>query len=293
LGRYGTAFAGYRRERLLDFNITFTNDQGFGINRFGLGGTSWLRGGYAYDFKKILSVGASIGELFGNIHSGEAIESAPSGTTTLPSTLQKVSFSAYMGEIGATLRLGKLSVSATAAGPVSDPTASRERQIIQHFPDSTVASYFDSPDLIKELPVSGGVGVACSPSTRLHLAADAYAYLWEKSDRNTEYRLSGGAEWFFTDKRSDNYFMNIPIRLGYYYHDLGYTEGVREQALTLGWTLATLGNFGYLDFALEGGKRYLGGFSDNTLSETYSRLSVQFVHKGRWGRLRKAAENEF
>jgi hypothetical protein len=113
-------------------------------------------------------------------------------------------------------------------------------------------------------------------------------------DRGNEYRLAAGAEFFFSDRRSDNYFRNIPLRFGWYFRDLGLYDGVLEQALTLGFTLPTAGFFGSLNFAVEGGKRYSGseGFSGG-YSETFSKISIQYVHKGRWGRLRRAATGDF
>ncbi|OGJ87875.1 MAG: hypothetical protein A2268_00755 [Candidatus Raymondbacteria bacterium RifOxyA12_full_50_37] len=289
LGPYGTIFGGYRREQLLDYSVRYTDAQGYLIDRTGFGGTYGTFGGYALELQKRFAMGLSFEALYGRTSTSTAIVERPSEEFYLqPSLLQKTRFKAYQFTLGGMARLGKWSVAAsgTAPLPLTGSTIDREHQIIQNYSgsDSVVIKQIDFFDETF-VPLRGSMGCAYTPFKRLHCALDLNTVFWHMEGRGSEYRVGVGAEYFFADKRSPHYFLNIPLRAGYYFHDLGYNQAVVEQAGTFGFTLPTRNNYGSITVGLEAGRRYGDAYPEYV--ESFARISIQMTHKGRWGRLRR------
>jgi hypothetical protein len=297
LGKYGTLFGGYKRDRLLNYDISYKDKTGYQVHRFGTGGTYITHGGYAYAYQKRFSLGASLGGLYGKTKTGSFIQGRPSSGHYLePSRYQKETFKGYVLDFGGILKADLFSLGLAATAPMGQSEVDREHQIIQYykltsFVDSIVTEHSDvfDTDLI---PPGGTIGLAYTPFSRLNLALDLHTVLWNTKDRDNEFYIATGGEIFFSKRRSENYFKNIPLRMGYYYHNLGYRDPIKEQALTLGFTLPTLNHYGFINVGLEGGKRYCGSLTGSTLTETFYRCSIQLVHKGRWGRLRRATRSK-
>ncbi len=290
LGKYGVIFGGYKRDRLLNYDIRYTDDQGYLNHRFGSGGTYISQAGYALSLKKKLLFGISFGGLFGDTRLGDFIEQRPSGVSSLiPSTYQKASFYSTTLDVGVIYKMNKFSFGASGSFPLRKTETKRESQVIQKYISTdSIVTKLNWNGTTLDVVANGTLGAAWSPSRKTNFALDINGIRWDIPGRSNEYKIGIGMEHFFSEARNDNYFLNIPIRAGYYYHDLGLDDGILEQALTIGWSLPTANNYGILNFAVEGGRRYKESFSNSELTENFSKITIQFVHKGRWGRLRRA-----
>lgn len=287
LGKYGVVFGGYKQDRLLDYDIQYTDDNGHSIHRYGHGGTYIAQFGYALAVKPFLLTGITFGNLYGNTRIGNS-----NTNNSMPSSLIKTTFNGQVMDGGVVYKSGKLSVGLSGTFPIGDADIKQEGQTIQKLSSDSIVIKVPVSGIQEQLPMTGTLGVAYSPSKRLNLALDVSATRWDAVNRGDELRAATGLEFFPSVTRSDHYFLNIPLRAGYYYHDLGYAEKIKEQALTFGFSLPTLNHYGYLNIAIEGGKRYQNSLAESALKETFSAITIQYVHKGRWGRLRRAT-NDF
>lgn len=292
LGRFGALFGGYKRDRLLDYDVHYQDARGFGIHRYGRGGTWIAQGGYALSFAKYWSAGLSGGMMYGRSVTGSAVDSLPPGASRLePSILQKADFNALVADLGLLFRSSRLSLGLSASVPMTAATVRRDAQVIQHYTatDSNITPlvWETKEDLV---PLGLSAGGALAPSPHLKLVFDGQGLRYQAPEERTEIRLGGGLEYRFVSQRTEKYWKNIPLRAGAFYRDYGNTDGVTELGGTFGFTLPTLGHFGYLHAALEAGRR---SAVTTSLTETFYRGSFQLVHKGRWGRLRKSATSDF
>lgn len=292
LGRFGALFCGFKRDRLLDYDVHYEDAQGYGVHRFGRGGTWIAQGGYALSFGKYWSAGFSAGQMYGRSITGTALETLPGGASRLePSVLQKTDFNAGVADVGVLFRSPRFSVGLSGSLPLTATTVLRNAQIIQHYTatDSNITplTYETEEDLV---PMGFAAGGAYAPIPRLKIALDGQALRFKAPEERMETRVSGGLEYRFTENRSEHYYLNIPLRAGAFYRDLGNADAVTETGAAFGFTLPTLGHFGYLHAAIEAGRRRSDAAS---LTETFYRGSLQLVHKGRWGRLRKSSTSDF
>lgn len=287
LGRYGVMYGGYRRDRLLSYDVAYKDADGFDRHRFAQGGTYSAVGGYALKLGRF-AAGLAANGVFGKTKTGDFITDRPAGGAALePSRLQRNRFQGYRAEAGAAGRFSRFSLGVALSVPVGAQTISQEHEIIQNYTAEDSVVVVQNRELEEDfLPMGVSAGLAFSPLSRLKVAADGEFNLWDGGKRDLEYRLSLGAELSLADRQNDNYFLDIPLRAGAYLYNPGYKDPVLEQALTFGFSLPTVGNFGLVHFAVEGGRRLCTDDPD-LLSETFTKFSIQLTHKARWGRLRR------
>ncbi|MBL8028412.1 MAG: hypothetical protein JNL74_18450 [Fibrobacteres bacterium] len=293
LGRYGVVSGSIVREFRSNSNVSFT-DSGYKISRIGSGGLWSGRLGYAGHYKKKLFYGVELGSIHGKVTSGRFVKDLPDSNPILyPSRLQKAEYSGFLVSGGLSYRTGSLSLALSAKIPAGALTVNATRQTIQYwsttYDDSTVVT--QTEDFTSDaVPASIRFGLAFAPKTRLSLTFDGEAVLHNGKDESLEYYAGAGAEFRFSDSRDYiNYLRNIPIRFGAFYHKIGAFTEASEAGLALGFSLPTPGQYGYVNFAVEGFRRFEQSLTDNNAyHEDAGRISVQYVHKGRWGRLRKA-----
>src|SRR3989339_978850 len=77
LGRYGVFFGGYHRDRVLAYDVTYVDADGYTVRRSGSGGTYNAFAGYAYSVNRMISAGASFNALFGKTTTNQAILERP------------------------------------------------------------------------------------------------------------------------------------------------------------------------------------------------------------------------
>jgi len=296
MGRYGTLFGGYVRDRILDYDISFKDDLGYSIRRTGSGGTYIAHAGYSFSRNRIWSVGFAVGQLYGStlIQNAVDVSNLPAGgSSAMQSTLQKTYFSNSTLELGAMGKFQKFGLGLSATLPIGKTTIEKKIQDIQHGKGDSLVI----PRLLSlsedNMPANFSVGLSYFPSKHLDCALDLNTIYWKSEGRSLEYRIGTGMEWRFSNDRNDHYYLNIPLRTGYFFRNYGYADPILEQGITFGLTLPTVNHFGYITTSLELGRRYQDSFSSSNLTEEFSKISVQYIHKGRWGRLRKASVGDF
>jgi hypothetical protein len=294
MGSYGVLSGTFIREATSDFNIGYTDVDGYGIRRTGSGGVWSGRIGYAGNHNKRLTYGLSLGSIHGKIFSGRFISSMPDSTAPLtPSRYQKTEYAGFLASAGIALNSSNLSLALSATLPVGNAEASATRQTIQYWSgssssDSTVQVQTVNYDCDVVAPTVR-LGCALRPTRKTALTADGEVVLNDDSYGTLEYSGGIGLELRFTESRDFlSYARNIPVRFGAFYHKLGTKIDASEAGLTFGFSLPTLGHYGYLNIAVEGYRRFEKSITSGNYLEDTGRLSVQYVHKGRWGRLRRA-----
>ncbi len=298
-GKYGVFMTSIIRERAVDFNGSFTDKDGFGVKRTLFGGLWSGRLSYANNWGKKLLFGLSLGSLHGKVASGRYISDfADTNAPLTPSRLQKAEYSGLLTNLGLAYRFGGNTIALSGTIPVGNADVDITRQTIQYWSSTSTADSTVQTQTLKvnyeAIPASVRVGLALLPLPRLSIAADGEAFFRNQSVQDVEYQVGLGAEIRFTEGRDIyNYFKNIPLRLGLFYRERpGETNSTVETGGSIGFSLPTVGNFGLLNFAIEGYRRADGAVLSSGYREDAARISVQYMHKGRWGRLRRSQVGE-